>query len=209
MKSIIFDMDGVLVDSTPYHIDSWKIVLKRYGYDLPLEFREKIYGRRGRDIIREIDPAIKEEKIDEIMGFAEEKFREIYRDRVRPVDSVVEFVKHLKNKGYTLALATSASAENVRMILSALGLLSFFDPIVCEKNVRRGKPEPDIYLKVLELLEEKAENCMVFEDSFAGITSAKRANIEVIGVVSTNKRADLEKLGVRVIESFDDLMKEF
>ena len=209
MKSVIFDMDGVLVDSTPYHIDSWKIVLKRYGYALSLEFKEKIYGRRGRDIIREMDPGIKEEKIDEIMGFAEEKFREIYRDKVRPVDNVVEFVKHLKNKGYTLALATSASAENVQMILSALGLLSFFDPIVCEKNVRRGKPEPDIYLKVLELLEEKAENCVVFEDSFAGITSAKRANIEVIGVVSTNKRADLEKLGVRVIESFDDLMKEF
>ena len=95
------------------------------------------------------------------------------------------------------------------MILSGLDLLSQFNLVVCERDVKRGKPEPDIYLKVLELLGDSPENCVIFEDSLAGIASAKSAGIEVIAVASTSKREKLEELDVRVIESFDELMGEF
>ncbi len=207
-SAFIFDMDGVLVDSTPYHLEAWEIALKRYGYNLATDFKVRPYGRRGRDILGDIAPEMSEEKIDEFADAAEKIFRDIYESEVEQIDNVVEFINHLKRRGYKIALATSAPRENVDMILSVLHLVSFFDPVVCENDVERGKPEPDIYLKVLEILREKPENCIVFEDSFAGIESAKRASIEVIGVISTNEREELEKVGIRVIESFDELLRE-
>jgi HAD superfamily hydrolase (TIGR01509 family) len=200
-KVFIFDMDGVLIESSKEHVEAWKFAVPRFGYSFDIDFSD-VYGKRGRDIVREIVPDIDENGLREMEDLAEKRFREIYR--VRPFDGVISFIEGAKKRGKRTALVTSAPRENVGIVLSSLHL--DFDVMVSAEDVENGKPDPEPYNKAIDKLGERKADCVVFEDSFAGIESAKRAGIEVIGVASTSKREDLEKLGIRVIESFDELL---
>jgi HAD superfamily hydrolase (TIGR01509 family) len=200
-KVFIFDMDGVLIESSKEHVEAWKFAVRRFGYSFDIDFSD-VYGKRGRDIVREIVPDIDENGLREMEDLAEKRFREIYR--VRPFDGVISFIEGAKKRGKRTALVTSAPRENVGIVLSSLHL--DFDVMVSAEDVENGKPDPEPYNKAIDKLGERKADCVVFEDSFAGIESAKRAGIEVIGVASTSKREDLEKLGIRVIESFDELL---
>ena len=200
-KAFIFDMDGVLIESSKEHVEAWKFAVQKFGYSFDTDFRD-VYGKRGRDIVREIVPGLDEKELRGIEDLAEKRFREIYR--VRQFDSVLSFIGHVKEQGKRIALVTSAPKENVDIVLSSLRL--DFDVMVSADDVKEGKPDPEPYNSAIDKLGERKEDCVIFEDSFAGIESAKRAGVEVIGVASTSKREDLEKLGIRVINSFEELL---
>lgn len=200
-KVFIFDMDGVLIESSEEHVEAWRFAVQRCGRSFDIDFSD-VYGKRGREIVREIVPDIDENGLREIEDLAEKRFREIYR--VRQFDSVLSFIEHVKEQGKRTALVTSAPKENVDIVLSSLRL--DFDVIISAEDVENGKPNPEPYNKAIDKLGERKADCVVFEDSFAGIESAKRAGIEVIGVASTSKREDLEKLGIKVINSFEELL---
>ena len=125
---------------------------------------------------------------------------------VRPIEGVHTFLDQLTQNGYRLALATSAPVLNIELGLEKLKLENTFEHIVGKVDVSHGKPHPEVYLTTMKLLGMSAENCVVFEDSKAGIQSARSAGIQVVGIASGHSREELLDEGVSmVVDDFTGL----
>lgn len=201
--AVIFDMDGVIAHSNPYHRRAWREVCRRHGRRVPEPKLARIYGRVNVEIVgslfgRRLRPA-------QVRRFADEKealYRALYRPRVRPLAGLISFLERLKRAGVRRAVATSAPPENVRLVLGRSGVRRYFRTVVDSTGVRRGKPHPDIFLEAARRLGVPPEACVVFEDSFAGLEAARRAGMSAVGVATTHKRLGGAAL---VIEDFRGL----
>jgi len=207
--AVIFDLDGVIVDSNPAHKIALRQFCSRHGYQLSDdELKNKIYGRTNRDWLSNLfEGKLSEEQIK---AYSEEKellFREIFAPIIKPVKGLPEFLNLLKQNGIATAIATSAPAANVEFTLNRTGLSYFFDTIIDESQVKSGKPHPEIYLKAAGTMGFPPEMCIVFEDSLAGITSAKAAGCIVIGITTTHTSPEMPQAD-KVIDSFDEVTME-
>src|SRR5436190_2994940 len=191
--AIIFDMDGVIVDTNPYHKIALHQFCARYGYSLTEdELRNKIYGRPNKEWIanlfqRKMSPA-------ELSAYGEEKeklFRDLYEKDIKPLPGLHDFLVRLKDEKIPVAIGTSAPRSNVDFVLEKTGLGNFFDVILDESNVDRGKPDPEIYLKVATRLNMPPSRCIVFEDSLSGVMSAEASGAKVVGVTTTHTKEEL------------------
>ncbi len=204
--AVIFDMDGVIVDSNPAHKIALKAFCKQHGYDLSdQEMIAKIYGRTNKDWIANLfrDNLTWEEQ----RKFAAEKeqlFREIYEKDIKPVNGLIPFLNDLKNNSVPRAIATSAPRSNVDFTIEKTGIESFFDIILDESHVTVGKPEPEVYLKTAEALDFDPSNCIVIEDSLSGVEAAKRAGCKVIAITTTHTADEFDGVDL-VIDDFTNL----
>ena len=204
--AVIFDMDGVIVDSNPAHKIALKVFCKQHGYDLSdQEMIAKIYGRTNKDWIANLfgDNLTWEEQ----RKFAAEKeqlFREIYAEDIQPVNGLIDFLNELKENDIARAIATSAPRSNVDFTIEKTGIESFFDIILDESHVTAGKPEPEVYLKTAEALHLDPSNCIVIEDSLSGVEAAKRAGCKVIGITTTHTENEFKGVDL-VIDDFTNL----
>ena len=207
MKSVafLFDMDGVIVDSNPFHKISLKQFCKKYGHDLSEEqLKEKIYGRTNKDWITNVFG-----KLDEhvLRNYAEEKealFREVYTNDIKPVDGLIAFLQKVDEQKVPRAIATSAPRANVDFTLMKTGIGKFFKVILDESFVSKGKPDPEIYLKTAAALNFNPKNCLVFEDSLSGVKAGKTAGCKVVGITTTHSREELHETDL-VIDDFKGL----
>lgn len=203
--AFIFDMDGVLIDSNPFHKISLIQFCKKYGYDLSEEhLREKIYGRTNKDWIPNVFGPL---PFDQIMAYQDEKealFREIYKNDIHEVAGLTAFLKKLDEQGIPRAIATSAPRANVDFTLEKTGTVSFFPVILDESFVTRGKPDPEIYTKTVKALGMQPGNCVVFEDSLSGVAAGKAAGCKVVGITTTHTPEELFETDL-VINDFRDL----
>jgi len=206
----IFDMDGVVIDSNPYHKIAWEKFLAGQGvhYDDQL-FDNVLSGRTGPTSLRLIfGEDLSQEKLDLFLEEVDLNYQTILRqaEDVRPIAGVHAFLDQITNNGYRLALATSAPVLNIELGLQKLKLENTFEHIVGKVDVSHGKPHPEVYLTTLELLGMAAENCIVFEDSKAGIQSAQNAGIKVVGIASAHSKEELLEEGVSmVVDDFTGL----
>jgi beta-phosphoglucomutase family hydrolase len=184
--ALIFDMDGVLVNSNPVHRQAWTRFNLRYGVETTSAMLEGMYGKRNDDIVRDFfgDGLTPEEVA--ARGAAKEK---LYRDMIdgRIEEILVPGLRSFldRHARSPLAVATNAEPENVRFVIDRAGLGGYFRAVVDGHQVRRPKPAPDIYLRAAELLGVPASNCLVFEDSHSGIAAAVAAGMRVIGIRTT------------------------
>jgi HAD superfamily hydrolase (TIGR01509 family) len=203
--AFIFDMDGVIVDSNPYHKIALKQFCRKYGKDLPEEqLREKIYGRRNQDWLRTVFGSLTP---DQLKAYGDEKealFRQVYDKDIKPVDGLLEFLKKLETQGIARAIATSAPRENVNFTVNRTGIAHFFETILDDSFVDRGKPDPEVYLKAARALNFPPERCVVFEDSLAGVLAGKNAGCKVVGITTTHSRTELKETDL-VIDNFKGL----
>ena len=191
--AFIFDMDGVIVDSNPAHKIALKQFCKKYGKDLSEEeLREKIYGRRNQDWLVKIFGPMENDRLRSFADEKEELFREIYANDIEPVPGLPDFLRRLEDESLPCAIATSAPRSNVDFTLEKTGLARYFSTILDDSFVKEGKPHPDIYLKTAKALNFDPANCVVFEDSLAGVISARDAGCKVIGVTTTHTREELD-----------------
>lgn len=198
-------MDGVIIDSNPFHKISLKQFCKKYGYDLTEEqLREKIYGRTNKDWIVNVFGPLDEQKLRAYADEKEALFREIYKDDIKPVDGLVAFLQKLEALRLPRAIATSAPRANVDFTLSKTGTGKYFPVILDESFVSKGKPDPEIYLKTAAALKFEPANCIVFEDSLSGVTAGKRAGCKVVGITTTHTREELHETDL-VIDDFNNL----
>jgi beta-phosphoglucomutase len=208
MKSSIaflFDMDGVLVDSNPFHKISLKQFCAKYGFDLSDDqLREKIYGRTNKDWIPNVFGKLSMEQIMKYQDEKEALFREIYKDDIKPVAGLLLFLEKLEMNGVPRAIATSAPRANVDFTLEKTGTTRYFTTILDESFVTRGKPDPEIYLKTAAALGYMPENCVVFEDSLSGVVAGKAAGCKVVGITTTHTASELSETDL-VIVNFEDL----
>lgn len=200
VKGVIFDMDGVLVDNKEAHIEAFVRFCARYGADIRGVDLSWMYGKGNDEIIPRLLPeAVKTHTIKDLGDEKEAIYREIYASTIAPVPGLVEFLADLTANGVKCAVGSSAQVENVDFVLDSLGIRKYFSAIVNGDMVVKAKPDPAIYLLALEKLGLPAAECLVMEDSFAGIEAARRAGIKAVGIATTNTHEALETADVEMI----------
>lgn len=193
MKGVIFDWDGVVIDSSAQHERSWEILSEEISKPLPEGHFKKGFGKKNEVIIPGIlgwanDPA-------EVRRLADRK-EEIYRELVRQsgvqiLPGARELLDALSREEIPRAIGSSTPRKNLEAIFSATGLGEFFDAVVCGDDVVNGKPAPDVFLLAAQKLSLAPADCLVIEDAHAGIEAAHRAGIPVLAVATTNPIGDL------------------
>jgi beta-phosphoglucomutase len=200
--AFIFDMDGVLIDSNPAHKIALKQFCKQHGHDLSeTDLREKIYGRTNKDWLRNLFGDIDKNLLLQYADEKEALFRELYKKDVKPLEGLIPFLTKLKEQGISRAIATSAPRANVDFTLQFANMEGFFDTILDESFVSKGKPDPEIYTKTVKALGFEPANCIVFEDSLSGVEAGKAAGCKVVGVTTTHTPEELNKTDF-IIDNF-------
>ena len=200
----IFDMDGVIVDNAVWHLESFAEFGKRHGLVQTKDEYIKYFGNTNQTIMNSLFNTVLSD--DNLTALAKEKeiiYRDLYRPFIQPVDGLPAFLKNASIKGIPIALATSAPLENVDFTLEATGLKKYFSIISDASMVKHGKPDPEIYLLTAAKLGVQPTDCIVFEDSIAGIQSALSAGMRVIGVATTHKPEELLTYVKEIIMNFD------
>jgi len=191
--AVIFDMDGVICHTNPFHALAFQAFFDKYNIPYTeKEFEDHMYGKHNSHIMtyffkRPIHGA-------ELVALEEEKeglFRKIYTDHVETIPHYISFLNGLKEAGFATAIATSAPRANMDLIVDALGIRTTMQSILASEDVKLHKPHPEVYLQSSTTIGVSPENCLVFEDSFSGITAGLNAGMKVVGVLSTHAKADL------------------
>lgn len=192
-QAVLFDMDGVVVDNLTYHVDAWLLFCERKNIPLTREiFYRELNGMNSKDTFewfykREMSRA-------EIEVLEEEKeliYRDFYRDHINPAAGLLAFLQTLRAHGIKTALATSAGPGNIDFILDGLGIRDQFDAIIGGAEVRKGKPDPEIYVKAASLVGVEPAQCWVIEDSLQGIAAGQSAGMRVVGISTSHSPAEL------------------
>ena len=199
--AVLFDMDGVLVDNTDFHINAWLQFAQRHGYPLTKDqYLENINGRVSADAMAYAfgRPVL----LDELIILTEEKesiYRELYAPHLRPTAGLVPFLDALRASNVRLAVGTSAPVSNVEFTLDGLSIRAYFDAVVDSSMIRHGKPNPEIYLTAADRVGVDPARCMVFEDALAGIEAGVRAGMAVVALTTTHTRDELANTGAALI----------
>jgi beta-phosphoglucomutase family hydrolase len=193
-KAVIWDMDGVIADTAPYHLKAWQAVFRKRGVNFTDSDFRRNFGQRNDTIIKNtLGEDISPSGIDTIATEKEESFRRGIRGNIRPLPGAVELVKSLKGYGFVQALASSAPVENIQLVIQGLGIERFFQAIVFGREVSEGKPSPQGFLLAAKRLGVSPQNCVVIEDAVAGVTAAKRSRMRCLAVTNTHPRTNLKE----------------
>jgi beta-phosphoglucomutase family hydrolase len=203
LRAVIFDMDGTLVDSMPYHHKSWEIFFEQVGIKLTKEEFDRIHHGTLFDIMPRIFGDISEEESYRLGMIKEEAFRELYKHEIRPIDGLIAWLQALRQAGLKIGLGTAADFTNADFTVDAIDIRRYFDTIVTSDMVKEGKPSPAVYLKVAENLGVDSADCLVFEDTVTGIQAGLNAGMKVIGITTGLSEAALKELPVaKVIDDY-------
>jgi len=203
--AVIFDMDGVIVDTNPFHKETINQFCEKYGFRLSEEeLRNKIYGRTNREWITNLFGTLTEEQLQAYAFEKEQLFRDVYAKNIKPIKGLLSFLDLLEQNNIPRSIATSAPRANVDFVLAGTGIGKYFDVILDESMVSHGKPHPEIYLKSAKALNLPNAQCIIIEDSLSGIQAGHRSGSKVIGITTTHNREELNHTAL-VIDNFDQL----
>jgi beta-phosphoglucomutase len=209
LRGVVFDMDGVVIDSHPAHRAAWKSFLESVGKSISdTELAFILDGRKREEILEHFLGKLDSEQIAEY-GRRKDELLRSHGSRLEPMIGVVEFLDHLCDSGVRMALATSASRRRACGTLEELGLAHYFETIVTGDEVVAGKPDPAIYRLAAARMHEEPDRLLAVEDAVSGVKAARGAGMRCIGVAH-NGRADLLHLAGAnpIIEDFRTLSLE-
>lgn len=183
----IFDMDGVLVDSNPFHLKKWADLLNLHQ----IEFNEPdlpklILGQRNDTALRYFfGQDLEKKECRRLEEELEETFRNAFKAHAKPLPGLERLILACRDADIPMAVASSAMLKNVDFVVDALGFRNYFNYVVSGDEVSCPKPDPEIYLRAAQNLGLKPEDCVAFEDSFVGIESAKGAGLKCVAIGSS------------------------
>lgn len=208
IKAVIFDMDGVLVDSEPFHYENENRMFQKLGLDISDEEHNHFTGvatdvmwqqiSETRDLPHSVAELTKLTVLESNNYFGS-------LEKIGPLPGLVDLLEKLIAAGIPLAVATSSDAVTMQTILEKSGLRKYFRVTVCRDDVAKSKPEPDVFLLAARLLGAAPENCVVFEDSKNGIKAAKAAGMFCIAYSGANSGEQDRRLADMCIEYYDKL----
>jgi len=205
----IFDMDGVLVDSNPFHLRKWIDLL--HEHQIPFhqeELARVVLGPRNRTTIRHyFGDALSEAEVHQLSEELEEKYRAAIRPHAQPLPGLKPLIEDLHRTDIPMAVASAGMRKNIEFMVDVLGLRPYFRCLISSEEMPHSKPDPEIYLKTAAALGVEPTACVAFEDSFVGVEAVKRAGMKCVAVASTfpleelrqKTRADL------IVPSFEGL----
>jgi len=205
MRAVVWDLDGVIVDSGDAHNASWAAMASHFGvpYD-PSDFKS-IFGRHNTDIISSLWRITDPDQIERMAQLKEQQFREAARN-LRPLPGVVDLVRALAEAGWKQGIGSSAPLENVRLLLEVSGLSDYMQTIASGEDVTRGKPDPQVFLVAFERLGVSPIDGVVIEDAPAGVQAAKAAGAAALAVTNTQTEQALSEAGADlVVETLEGL----
>ena len=209
-KGVIFDLDGVLIDSAPAHKQSWYDLAAKEGYPMSDEFFYKTFGMQNFQVLPMLaGKELAGPEMSKLSDWKERRYREIFSETINLVQGAERLLNELKAEGFLLAIGSSTTKENIDFVMDKLKIERFFDTIVTSKDVTKGKPAPDIFLTAAKRLSLNPGDCIVIEDSLPGIEAAKAAKMSVIALTTTRDREELTEANV-IVNSLDELkVKDF
>ena len=201
--AVLFDLDGVIVDSRAYHAQAWRQLARAHTIDAPAGYFRETFGLRNDAILGRLLPGAAPEVLDRLAGEKEAAFRRLARGRLVPLPGVADLLDFLDAAGITKAIVTSTPRENLHMVLETLRLDGRFEALVTAEDVRRGKPDPESFLAAAARLGMRPSACIGVEDAPAGIQAALTGGMRPIGVTTTHPAAALRDAGL-VVDSLTD-----
>ncbi len=203
VQAFLFDLDGVLVDSTAIVHRGWEIFSAERGLLIPdADYASAIYGRRTHEILTDYFGLAAMEADHLIAAGFDDKTLLVEREGgLKEIPGAIDFVRASRDLGLRLAVASSASAPNVALALRTLGVTDLFDAVISSADVQRGKPAPDPYLVAAEAVGVDPRQAVVFEDSTFGIKSARAAGARCVALATTLARDKLPNVDL-VIDNF-------
>ena len=211
-RHIIFDCDGVLVDSEPISMRADVTILKQHGFVISeRDAHERFVGKTFQAML---DDIIENEGVTFPPGLSDQKNRmmeELYQTELRIVPGVIDVLNHLKRKGIGMSIASNSPTARVELAIKLTGIKPYFSAITSVADVTQGKPAPDVFLRAAEIAGVSPADCLVVEDSTTGVTAAVAAKMRTLGFVGTHHDPDrqagaLKKLGAfAVLKRMDAL----
>ena len=188
-------MDGVLVDSNPFHLRKWIDLFTAHGVPFDeQELPKMILGPSNDSIFRRfLGDDLTRAQLDKLGEELEEDFRREIGPHARALPGVRRFIEDCRAEGILMAVASAAIAKNVNFLVAALGLGEYFRELMTADEITHPKPDPEIYLRTASKLQVSPSACVVFEDSFVGVEAAKRAGMKCVAIASTFPAEDLRR----------------
>ncbi len=210
-RAVLFDMDGVVIDNLPYHVDAWLLYCDRHGIHLTREiFYKDLNGLNSKDTFEWLlKREITREEIIEMEEEKEEIYRGFYKPFLSPAPGLMDFLALLKANGIKTALGTSAGPGNIDFILDGLGIRAEFDAVIGGAEVTKGKPDPEIYVRAAGLVHVSPEDCWVIEDSLQGIEAGLSGGMKVVGMTTSHSSQELSHTHITSPNFIDLFQKMF
>ncbi len=201
---VIFDMDGVLIDSYEAHFEAWRRMLHNHGLDITEEQFAATFGQTNADIFAGLFPSLEKKRYPALGEEKEAFFRQVITRRFPGKAGASDLVRALHVAGARLAIGSSGPPENVRAVLTRLPAGSLFEATTDGSEIRHGKPHPEVFLKAAAKISLPPERCVVVEDAPVGVDAGKEAGCAVVAVTGTAPRSRLEAADL-VVDSLREL----
>ena len=204
-KGVIFDLDGVLIDTGQFHRQSWYDLAREEDFQMSDELFYSTFGMQNYQIIPLlVRRDLTVEDIERMSEWKERRYRELISGKLTLQEGARGLIDELKSNGFLLAIGTSAPQANLAFMLEHTGVDDCFDAYVTGEEVSNSKPAPDTFLKAAEKLSLTPGCCLVVEDAVQGVQAAKKAGMKVVAVCTTRQREDLEEADL-IVDSLGEL----
>jgi beta-phosphoglucomutase family hydrolase len=183
-RAVLWDLDGTLIDSEEFHWISWRDTMAKEGIAITHAQFLSSFGQRNDTIVPQwLGAESTPERVERIANAKEEMYRHLVRKNgISPLPGVADWLRRLHQQEWFQAVASSAPRPNIDVVLEALAVTDSFQAIVSAEDVRRGKPDPEVYLTAASRVGVPPGRCIVVEDAMAGIEGARSAGMRSIGV---------------------------
>lgn len=203
--AVLFDLDGVIVDTGLAHHASFRQLGEEEGYQISDELFRSLFGRRNEEIFPILfNSTLPDDRVAMLSDRKEEIFRAIIVGRVQPLPGVLSLLPALNQAGFQLAIGSSTPRANIEQILLELNLKKYFAAIISAENVSHGKPHPEVFLNGARALGVPPEQCVVVEDAVAGVEAALRGGMSPLAVTTNHSRSALAAAH-RVVDSLAEV----
>lgn len=210
MIGVLFDMDGVLVDSTKPHFEAFQKMAAIVGVPFSEELWARSIGMHNNQIFPLwLGSDLSPERVAELASEKEALYRSHAAETLKPVEGVIELIKALKvDGGFKLAVGSSGPRENVELALKIIGVKASFDAVITGSDVKHGKPDPEIFLKAASSIGLSPDACIVIEDAPQGVNAALNAKMRVIAVTTSTTKENLVR-ATTVVSSLKSVNPHF
>lgn len=210
LEAVIFDMDGVIIDSEPFHLDICLELFKKLNIAMPEDEYKTYIGVSNTSMWTTIkNRYCLKESVNELATLQSNACIEYLKEKdEKPIPGVVDILESLKQNEIKIALASSSPMEGIRLVLDKFNISHYFQAVISGENLERGKPAPDIFLNAAKILKAQPQFCTVIEDSNHGVSAAKAAGMKCIGFQNPNSGNQDLKAADLIVNSLKDLNLE-